>query len=508
MTAKKSISLLLSMLTLVACNKPTETVSQQYIMKSCPGFAVTGKAPLVSHAECGELTVKQNPQDENSESISLAILRLPAISPAPAQDPLFLIQGGPGGSSIEIADHLHAFFTDVRKNRDLIFVDQRGTGKSNPLNCEKLSANDLLLSEGEQTKKYLELMTACAEKYREDAIFYTTPYAVKDLDQVRQALGYEKINLWGGSYGTRVALEYARQYPEQTRALVLDGVAPVQIALPLYFARDGMAALNAINAECLADSNCQNEFGDTVKKAEAIVARLQQLQAEGKTLTVSLEHPRHQQLEKITLTAKSFSMMIFMALYSRDISVLLPHAISRAEREDYRLLASLSALAGEKSGLLNISEGMRYSVICNEDWHYINAEDIAKAQPFLGMNFLQEMAPICHLWPKALVEESYWQTIASSTPALLMSGNHDPVTPSSWAKQVAMSLPNAIQIEATGGNHIISTEGCVPQLIAQFIEAGDAKNIKRDCVDTIKPLPIVLGANKKTEPEKKEKENP
>ena len=467
------------------------------ILKPCPGFVETGKPLLVYGAECGELMLKENPADANSNDISVAILRLPAISPVPNADPLFLIQGGPGGSSIEMANQIHNFFAEVRKNRDLIFVDQRGTGKSNPLRCEQISPEDLTLPEAEQKEKYIALIKSCAEKFHHNAAFYTTVHGVQDLDAVRSALGYEKINLWGGSYGTRVALEYARRYPQQTRTIVLDGVAPVSIALPKYFARDAMAALVAVNNECLAQSECAAEFGDIVRKAETVLQRLNELQVAGTPLEISYEHPRNQQMETLHLTPRAFSSLIFMSLYSRDLTVLLPRAISFAEKEDYRLLAALSALSAEQVQMMNIAEGMRYSVICNEDWPQLSPHDIEQSEPFFGMPFVKDMQPICALWPKAELPDDYWEPIVSDVPALLLSGQHDPVTPDIWAQTVAKYLSNSTSLSAAGGNHSISMEGCVPQLIAQFIERASMHNVKADCVEKIKPLPLVLGANQK-----------
>lgn len=483
---------------LAGCNEKIDKAAMaSAILKPCPGFVETGKPPLVYGAQCGELTLKENPADVNSADIRVAILRLPAISPVADADPLFLIQGGPGGSSIEMANQIHSFFADVRKNRDLIFVDQRGTGKSNPLRCEPAAPEDLKLPEAEQREKYIAMMKICAEKYQHNAAFYTTVHAVQDLDAVRSALGYEKINLWGGSYGTRVALEYARRYPQQARTIILDGVAPVSIALPKYFARDAMAALVAVNNECLTQTDCAAEFGDIVQKAEKVLRRLNTLQANDEPLQISYEHPRNQQAESLHLTPRSFSSLLFMSLYSRDLTVLLPRAISFAEKEDYRLLAALSALAAEQAQLMNIAEAMRYTVICNEDWPQLSASDIEQGEAFLGVSFVKDIAPICALWPKAKLPEDYWQPINSAVPALLLSGKHDPVTPEFWAKTVAAHLPNARLLSAAGGNHSISSEGCVPQLIAQFIERASMHNVTADCVEKIKPLPLVLGANQK-----------
>jgi pimeloyl-ACP methyl ester carboxylesterase len=493
----KLINVLLIAL-LAACSPPKEASDTQVnIMQLCPGFVETGKPPLVFGAQCGELLVPENPEDPAGAMIKLSILRLPAISPVPNADPLLLIQGGPGGSSIEMASQIHQFFNDVRKNRDLIFVDQRGTGTSNPLQCEPMAENFASLPESEQQQLYVQAMKNCAEKYRLQAPFFTTPQAVQDLDTVRKALGYAQINLWGGSYGTRVAMEYARRYPEHARTLVLDGVAPVAIALPKYFARDAFAALSAVNAECQAQIECANSFGNIVDKANAVLQRLADLQAAGEPLHVAYEHPRHQQSETLVLTPKSFSSLLFMSLYSRDLTVLLPRAISSAERGDYRLLAALNSLSAEQANNMNIAEAMRYSVVCNEDWQLISAADVAQSEAFLGMNFVQDMAAVCEFWPKASLPSDYWKPITSNVPALLLSGNHDPVTPIVWAKNLAEHFPNATLLEAPGGNHSISMEGCVPQIIAQFIERASMDNIQTECVAQIKPLPLLLGANRK-----------
>ncbi len=491
-------------LLIVACSEKNKAISespkkaslqQLNILKPCPSFSETGKPALVYGAECGELLVKENPADISSREISLNILRLPAISPAPKEDPLFLIQGGPGGSSVDMAEMVHNAFADVRKNRDLIFVDQRGTGKSNPMFCERLTDADEQLPEPEQTKKSLILIKNCAEKYQAQVPYYTTPYAVQDLETIREILGYRKINLWGGSYGTRVALEYLREFPQHVRTVVLDGVAPVQIALPKYFQRDALAALEAVNAECQAQEKCKKLYGNIVEKAERVTQRFAQAQAANAPIIIQFEHPRHQQQTKLILTPKSFSGLVFMSLYSRDLTVLLPHAIANAEKGDYRLIASLSALASEQTSFSGISEGMRYSIVCNEDKHFISDADIATAKPFFGLNMLEDFSDACALWPKAILPKNYNEPIASDVPTLLLSGNHDPVTPSHWAKMVAKHLSHSLQIVAPGGNHSISMEGCVPKIIAQFIELGTVDGIKADCAKNIVPLPLVLGAN-------------
>lgn len=492
------IVLLVLAASLCACgDKQSTQQKRQVLLKPCPGFMETGKPPLVYGAECGSLLVKENPADPASKELALEILRLPAISPAAQPDPLFLIQGGPGGSSIEMASFIHGVFADVRKNRDLVFVDQRGTGKSNPLRCEQLSPADMHLPDAAQVEKYIRLMQQCAGQYKESLPFYTTLQAVQDLDAVRHALGYHQINIWGVSYGTRVALEYAKRYPQATRSLVLDGVAPKEIALSKFSARDSLAALTAVNTECLAQAACAQAFGDILHKAEQVYARLQLADQQNSPLQISYLHPVHQQPEQLTLTARNFSLLIFNALYSRDLTVLLPQAISEAEQENYRILAVLFSMAMEQSQKMNIADAMHFSVLCNEDWHFISSSDVETTPPFFGLNAIKDRHRVCGFWPKADLPDDYWQPIQSDVPALLLSGKHDPVTPETWAEQVARGLPNSTRLLAAGGNHGISYEGCVPQIIAQFIERASMHEVKTECVNRIKPLPMLLGANQK-----------
>jgi len=488
-----------SLLLLQACERNSAELQQlghQSVLGICPGFEETGKAPLVNGAECGELKVKENPQDSNSRVIALNILRLPAISPAPDKDPVFLIQGGPGGSSVEMAKQIHAAFQDVRKNRDLIFVDQRGTGKSNPMKCKTPPENLKQMAEELQEEWADNEIKRCAEEFKDTGKFYTTSYAVGDLEKVRVTLGYESINLWGGSYGTRVAMEYAREYPQHLRSMVLDGVAPVELALPDYFARDAMQSLIKINEQCVKDEECFALYGNMLDKISIILARLEKAEAEDKPIAINYINSQNNQVETSRLNSKEFSGLIFLALYSRDLSALFPQIISDAEKERYQALIGLNNLSTKSFNQLNVSDAMRYSVVCNEDRHVLNPHSDELPKMFLASSFAKDMDKVCAVWPKANVSESYFQPLKTDVPSLLLSGGFDPVTPELWAKSASLHMSNSLSLVAPGGHHIVSMEGCVPQLIAQFYERGSVKNLNADCITDILPLPTNLGANR------------
>ena len=480
---------------LASChNQSTEqTPVTQALLNACPDFSEAGKPLIVQNAQCGVLQVKENPADANSREISLNILRLPAINPTPQPDPLFIIAGGPGQSAVGIAEHIFYTFNEVRKNRDIIFVDQRGTGKSNPLECPAFDDVHYQLSLLEQQQRLKATVRDCAETLGEQLQFYTTPYAVQDLDSVRQALGYERINLWGVSYGTRVALAYMRRYPEATRSSILDGVAPVTIALPWHGGEDALASLRLLSEQCTAMEDCVNAYGNILQNAQAIAQRLA-----AQPVDITIAHPRTQVPFTLSMNHQIFASMIRMALYTRDLSTLLPLAITNAYQGDYDLLASLIAMAGEQTELMGISYGMHFSVLCNEDYPQYQTRTEASVD-FLSANLATAFADICEIWPRYPLNEDYFAPVESAVPTLMLSGQRDPVTPPRWAEQVGEHLSQARHLIAPGGHHSITHDGCVAQLIAQFIQRANATTLDAACVEQIQPLAPYLAIDADTD---------
>lgn len=458
-------------------------------LSACPDFSKTGKAPVVQNALCGSFDVLENPEDLGGKTISLNVLLLPSVNPVPEPDPIFIIAGGPGQGAVKVAESLHSIFNELRKNRDIIFVDQRGTGNSNPLNCELESETGQQLSESEAITLMRRATADCIQKIKDQAAYYTTNYAVSDLDAVRESLGYARINLWGGSYGSRVVLEYMRRYPAHTRTGVLDGVAPVDIALPWSMEKDGLAALQKLNQQCADYSPCAKSYGDIVKKAQLVSDRLANA-----PVTITIPHPRTQEKLSVNLSAGDFSGVIRLALYSRDLSSLIPRVISESEQGNYTLFASLIYLATAKSDMAGISFGMHYTVVCNEDYPLYKNKNPLESNEFLNAKIVQKYAEICAQWPQAKLPADYWSPVESDVPALLLSGEVDPVTPPRWGEYVKSGLKNAAHLTIPGGHHIVSTEGCVSQLISAFIVKGTTEGLDFSCVNNIQPLAIHLPA--------------
>lgn len=492
---RRSFSLLLVLGLLTACERGDEkgaaSLSPSLQLKPCPGFAESGELMAVPNAECGKLSVLENPDDPEGRRIELNIQRLPAISPLAAADPLFILTGGPGQAATEFADYVAPLFRDVRKKRDIILVDQRGTGESNPLNCEPETEQDWTLDDAASQLEREALLQRCLDSYDADLRFYSTPYAMADLDQVREALAYQHINLWGVSYGTRAALVYMRNYPERVRTAILDGSAPVSMMIPRYMERDADGALRALSEQCAASETCDASLGNLLSNVQAVMSRL----AEG-DIEVRVEHPVSRQPTQALISAKRFAAFVRGALYARELSPLIPLAVANAVAEDYQLIMSMIMLTSEQMGS-SISQGMFLSVLCSEDFSLLTqlkAQGRLSDEPLtlLNSDAVAQMENDCRLWPKGTIPKEYFDAVKSAVPTLLLSGYSDPATPPRWADAVAQHLSNSKHLVAQGGHHGISALGCVPDLIADFIRLGEHESLDSECVEDIRPSPFFI----------------
>lgn len=482
---------------LSACGKspeqPRSAASLQ--LAECPGLASTGSPPLVSGAQCGHLSVAENPERPEDGSIDLNILRLPAVAAESKADPLFVIVGGPGQAAVGLADYLVNLLGAVRRSRDLVFIDQRGTGESQPLECSNLPEFNPGLDVIHQQQEYFQAIERCAEDLGARVAYYTTPYAVEDLESVRNALGYSSINLWGASYGTRVALAYMNQYPQQVRSATLDGLAPMAITLPWHVGRDSNRALRLLDQHCQAHPACAQNYGSVWNKAQQTATRLG-----SHTEQLTLDHPRTGAAEQVILTDEAFAGVIRMALYSRELSQLLPSAIASAADGDFRAIAALWLLSESQMAQSGVSLGMHYTVLCNEDFPPIKEREPAQTETFLGLNAVQTTAEICARWPAHPVPDSFLKPVVSDTPVLLLSGNLDPITPPEWGEAVAQHLSKSRHFIVPGGHHGVTQEGCVRRLVHQFLDSAAPDTLDGSCIEDIVPRPAMVHPTGRTEP--------
>ena len=433
---------------------------------------------------CGSHEVFEDRAKRDGRRIRLNVAVLPALSPHPAPDPLFILAGGPGQGAVSTASSLSIALDRVRRDRDIVFVDQRGTGKSNPLKCPahgEPSLQDRLGGQPEEKE-----LKGCLAAYDADPSLYTTTIAADDLDDVRAELGYAKINLWGGSYGTRAALVYLRRHEDHVRSVTLDGAAPFGLSLPLSVAKDGQRALDRLFDDCAHDPQCNRAFPDLRQRFDAHLASLRAHPAE-----TQVTHPLTGASTPVTIRASGFAGLVRALLYVPELSSLLPFTIDRATKGDY---GPLAAQAWTFQSATDIATGMFLSVVCAEDVPFVTPAQITTetSGTFLGGEFVAQTIAACNVWPRGSVDADYRKPVHSNVPTLILSGELDPVTPPSYGEEAKRDLPNAEHRIVAGYGHGTTRPGCVGGLIADFLKAGSARGLDPECLHAKKRPPFAV----------------
>ena len=424
---------------------------------------------------CGTFEVFEDRARGAGRKVTLNVAVMPALVSNPEPDPLFILAGGPGQAATTVAPALAGVLERVRKRRDIVFVDQRGTGKSNPLECPR--KRDLTLAERLDSQPNEDELKGCLAAYDADPRLYTTSIAMDDLDEVRAALGYERINLWGGSYGTRAALVYMRQHEARVRTATLDGVAPFTLELPLSVARDGQRALDAMFGACAADHECSKTFPDLRDRFEKLLASLRE-----HPVDTVVAHPVTGEPTKVTIRAPHFAGIVRGLLYFPEIAAQLPLTIERASRGDYAAFAAQAWWLGSSAA---IASGMFLSVVCAEDVPFATPEKIAAAThgTFLGADGINETIAACRIWPRGSIPAGYREPVTANVPTLVLSGELDPVTPPSYGEETKAHLPQGEHRVVMGVGHGTTASGaCVANLFADFVETGTAKGKDPECL--------------------------
>ena len=437
-------------------------------------------------AYCGTYKVFEDRDAQTGRTIDLKIVLLPALGNKPKPDPLFFLAGGPGQGAAQMARGIREVFRRIQTDRDIVLVDQRGTGKSNPLECKSDDQDSLAaLNEAEETS--LARLRKCLAELKGDPRFYTTTIAMDDLNEVRQYLGYDRINIYGGSYGTRAALVYLRRHEPTVRAMVLDGVAPPDMRLPLFFARDAQRSLDHLLADCERDETCRSRYPNLGERLRGLMTQL-----DAAPVRVRLMHPRTGIAEELSVDAEFVASVIAGALYSPLTGSLLPELIVRAERHDFQGLLALAA-SGEGSAQ-NMSIGMQLAIVCAEDFPRITPDDAAKASSgtIFADHLLNSRMKACEFWPKGIVEPSYYEPVKSAVPVLVLSGELDPVTPPSWGESVLPHLSRAKHIVVPGTGHGAIGTGCGVRIINSFFNSGTVEGIDTSCTSGLKRPPFFV----------------
>lgn len=390
---------------------------------------------------------------------------------------------------MDLAPMARTVFSSVNEKRDLIFIDQRGMGSSHPLECHFEEEEIMRLSLEEQERRTRELIKECLDELDADPIFYTQDLANQDIHEIVQGLGYTQVNAFGASWGTRSALLYAHQFPDQVRTLVLDGNLPLNNIAPTHSAEDADRALRRLFEDCAADSDCQKAYPDLEADYRQVVTNLG---PEG--TRIDFDNPSTGEAENILLTPQGFGDALRAILYSPDLSRLLPLIIHRASRGEYRPFLGVSATMTASTGD-TLTLGATFTIFCSEELARRSdgtesdgteeEEESEVEEPLLGNQMLQSLESACEIWPKAPLPAIYREDVRSEAPALLLSGDLDPITPPHWGDEMAKVLPNSLHLLAPGTGHNVSPFGCAADLIDQFIDQGDLEGIDGSCLQEL-----------------------
>lgn len=422
----------------------------------------------VEHAAwCGQVERPLDPAAPGGPRIDIHFAVLPALARNRRPDPVFFLAGGPGQSAIDLAGPASRLLARLANRRDVVLVDQRGTGRSAPLACESDDDPARPLAATGPERQVAEL-AACRARLQRlawgDLRRYTTTLAMQDLDAVRQRLGAERINVVGGSYGTRAALEYLRQFPRAARRVVLDGVAPPDMALPAAFSTDGQAAWDALLAACDAEPACRRRHPALRAQWQALLASLPR--------PVTVPQPLTGRPETFTLTRPMLLGWVRLPLYQPALAAAVPEAVAAAAQGRFEALAGLAgAFGGGRDGKL--WAGMHFSVVCAEDTAPLaRSTDRPGADFGDGARHLYEQ--VCADWPRGEVPPAFYGIPPAPVPVLLLSGGIDPVTPPRHGERVARALgPKARHVVVPNSGHGVMALGCMRDVLFRFIDSDD-----------------------------------
>lgn len=411
-------------------------------------------------AQCGTATVPENRALANGPQITLAVAVLPAADRAHSRaDPVFWISGGPGGVASHDLPFVARSFVAVNAHRDIVFVDQRGVGGSSPLACTiATGGTDIAV-----------LVRDCLGQISADVTHFRTADAMDDLDDVRQALGYGQIDVWGGSYGATAAQVFLRRHPLSVRTILMDG--PTLLDVPVFerWASSAQRALDLLDRRCRADANCGRAFPRWYARFPALLAKLAKKPVAG-------------------FDAASVAGVVDELTASQYGASLVPRALAGAEAGDFRpLKAAAEAIGGGQS------PPMYWAVVCTEAWAVRDPTRALADARGSYMRFAVErdvvlQQGICSAWPRVDTAGEDWSRVRSDVPALVLVGGSDPKDPPGNTAGVTEAMPNAKVITVPGGAHGVSYVGCLPRVVDGFLEAGTGRGLDTACV-SLTPYP-------------------
>ena len=421
---------------------------------------------------CGFVTVPENPNKPDGKQIQVHYVVLPAVKNVNHEEALLAIAGGPGQSAIDNAAGFDAMLSKVRQQRDILLIDQRGTGRSNLLTCDEGAQSPL--SFDDDNADTLAETQKCLAKIDADVTQYGSLNAIKDFEAVRQHLGYKKLHIYGISYGTRMAQLYMRLYPAHLATVTLDGIVPMQQSV-LEIGASIDRGFDLLFKDCQETTACHAQFPELKAEFDQVAASLAKA-----PVMENVYDPVTGEKTMLTMTRGKFYGSIRMALYQANVRALVPHAIHQAAKHNFQPILGLYSLTIDNAGM---AMGMHASVVCGEDMHRITPAMREQAQhSFMGKTMLEGLEATCEVWKVPAVDKSFSEPISSDIPTLLLSGEIDPATPPSWGELAMEKLTNAKHFVAPYATHGVAYQSCANNLIADLVRSGSVKDLDGECL--------------------------
>jgi pimeloyl-ACP methyl ester carboxylesterase len=415
-------------------------------------------------------------------AMKIHVTLAPAFRESSKPDPLFVLAGGPGEAGSDVVALLGNTFRRARATRDIVFIDQRGTGLSGKLDCDASDQMDDM-DEARQDAA----LRACLAATKTPLSSYTTGHAARDIEQVRKQLGYRSINLWGGSYGTRLAQAYARLFPANVRALVLDGVAAPDQIIPAG-GRDAQAALDLLFTQCAADRACHQAYPKLRSEFAELSARVA-----AAPIKVALPDPRTAAPASVTIDSARFLGTVHNVLYSALDSRRLPFLIHSAYQNRWGPFIARRNLSRDLSTGTGPALVLHLAVVCAEDVPRLTpqARQADSLGSFMGSERIARLGAACAMVKVAPVPQRAPEPIGA--PVLMLSGALDPVTPPRRARDAARFMTRPQHLVVANAGHGVSQLGCVPRLLRAFLDQPD-KALDAKCLGDIPAANFQVGS--------------
>lgn len=460
----------LSLLAAVAIGSSSLAAADD-VLSSCqlPGIAATAK--------CGVVQVLENPAKPEGRKLDISVAVVPATQGRALPDPIVLLMGGPAEDAISAAAYFAGTLATLHRERDLVFIDQRGTGTSHRLGCDIYAGVEpaVLLRDVFP----LAPIERCARELSKNADLTQYSYAhfSRDLEHVRKVLGYGPVNLFAGSYGSRAAQVFMRAYPDSVRTVIFHSVVPIDMTIPLPMAKAAQVAMDRVMKDCQAQPACHAAFPNVRNELTEVLRRL-----DAGNVTVAVPG----QSSKVPLDRGRVAERLRSMMYREEGAERIPFVIHRAYLGDYRPIVD-DIFENAREATNAISFGLFFSIACNEDVAFIREVDIAPASEgtYLGDYRVRQQQAACTKWPKGSLPAGYREPIRSSLPVLFVSGDTDPASPLWFKEHAARGFVNRAEVVMQNRGHTEWSD-CVDDIYTRFVKAGSARQLD---TSTCKPEP-------------------